>query len=577
MPVRTELLYLRTDSVPAGSNGRPIPVQVYRVEPRCCCCREQITPEDCPFLREGEEELLFNRRKRFLQRCLECPRFLENLRANHDGCEGVAELLPYAVEEVLALRAQNRTSSAQAESRSREVRFLHEVSLVLQTSVDMDEVIAMALTAVTAGKGFGLNRAILLLVDKERKYLRGYFAVGPRSPQEAVRIWQEVEEQDLPLREMARLFFEQKMSAERERFRDLLEILSVPLSRADHPFVRTLNDQLSRHVPNLAGEPGIGPQQVAALGVSELLLVPLISKNRRIGLLLADNIVNRRPIGDDDLASLETFALPVSFAIERAALYERLQEELSKVTEANKRLKEQQEQIVRMEKMALVGKITANIAHSIRNPLTIIGGFARTLIKSTPPGDAKRQFIESIVRESRRLEEVLQEVLNYSESLHPTFDLWDVNQLVATVYTGLRDDLELSGVECRLDFASGLPQVRIDYKKISYCLRSLIRNAIEAMPRGGTMEIRTRQREKELLIALADSGSGVAPETLRSVTLPFFTTKEDGSGLGLSLCARILEEHGARLDITSEEGAGTTITIILNIPTEEIHGPTAGG
>jgi len=577
LPLRPELLYLRTESVPAGFTRRPIPFQVYCVEPRCCCCREHISPEDCPYLREGEEELLFNRRKRFLQRCLECPRFLENMRANHDGCAGLAELIPYAVEEVLALRAQNRTSAAQVEARSREVKFLHEVSLVLQTSVDMDEVIAMALTAVTAGKGFGLNRAILLLVDKERTNLKGYFAVGPRSPQDAARIWQEVEEQDLPLREMARLFFEQKMSAERERFRDLLEILTTPLGDLDHPFVRTLNDQLSRHVANLAEEPGIGREQAAALDVDELLLVPLVSKNRRIGLLLADNIINRRPIGEEDLASLETFALPVSFAIERAALYERLQEELTKVTEANRRLKEQQEQIVRMEKMALVGKITANIAHSIRNPLTIIGGFARTLIKSTPPGDAKRQFIESIIRESRRLEEVLQEVLNYSESLHPTFDLWDVNQLIAGVYAGLNEDLELGGIVCRLDFAAGLPLVRVDYKKISYCLRSLIRNAIEAMPAGGAMEIRTRRRENELLIILTDSGHGMTAETMHSVTLPFFTSRDDGSGLGLPLCARILDEHGARLDITSEEGVGTIITIILNIPTEETHGPIAGG
>jgi hypothetical protein len=547
------------------------------VEPSCCCCREHLSPEDCPYLREGDEELLFNRRKRFLQRCLECPRFLENMRANHDGCAGLAELIPYAVEEVLALRAQNRTSAAQVEARSREVKFLHEVSLVLQTSVDMEEVIAMALTAVTAGKGFGLNRAILLLVDKERQHLKGHFAVGPRSAQDAARIWQEVEEQDLPLREMARLFFEQKMSAERERFRDLLEILTTPLGDLDHPFVRTLNDQLSRHVANLAEEPGIGREQAAALGVNELLLVPLVSKNRRIGLLLADNIINRRPIGEEDLTSLETFALPVSFAIERAALYERLQEELTKVTEANRRLKEQQEQIVRMEKMALVGKITANIAHSIRNPLTIIGGFARTLIKSTPPGDAKRQFIESIIRESRRLEEVLQEVLNYSESLHPTFDLWDVNQLIAGVYAGLNEDLELGGIVCRLDFAAGLPLVRVDYKKISYCLRSLIRNAIEAMPAGGAMEIRTRRRENELLIILTDSGHGMTAETMHSVTLPFFTSRDDGSGLGLPLCARILDEHGARLDITSEEGVGTIITIILNIPTEETHGPIAGG
>lgn len=545
------------------------------MENRCCCCREHLSPEDCLYLREGETELLFNRRKRFLLRCIDCPRFLENLRANHGGCEGMTELFPYAVEEVLALRAQNRALSSQIESRSSEVKFLHEVSLVLQTSIDMDEVIAMALTAVTAGKGFGLNRAILLLVDKEGKNLKGYFAVGPRNPQEAGRIWQEIDELNLPLREMARLFYEQKMGAEKERFRDLLAVLSTPLSDTENPFVRTLNEQISRHVPNLWMEPGINPAQAAALDVGELLIVPLASKNRRIGLLLADNIVNRRPIGADDLASLETFALPVAFAIERAALYERLQEELTKVTEANLRLRQQQELIVRMEKMALVGKITANIAHSIRNPLTIIGGFARTLIKSTPAGDPKRQFIESIVRESRRLEEVLQEVLNYSESQHPTFDLWDVNQMLAAVYAGLREDLEMGKVECRLDFASGLPMVRLDYKKISYCLRSLVHNAIEAMPQGGTLDIRTCRHENELHIVLTDSGHGISTEAMRSVTHPFFTTREDGSGLGLPLCARILEEHGGRLDIVSQEGAGTTITIILNLSTEAIHGPLA--
>jgi signal transduction histidine kinase len=97
------------------------------------------------------------------------------------------------------------------------------------------------------------------------------------------------------------------------------------------------------------------------------------------------------------------------------------------------------------------------------------------------------------------------------------------------------------------------------------------------MPAGGAMEIRTRRRENELLIILTDSGHGMTAETMHSVTLPFFTARDDGSGLGLPLCTRILEEHGARLDITSEEGVGTIITIILNIPTEETHGPTAGG
>ena len=114
-----------------------------------------------------------------------------------------------------------------------------------------------------------------------------------------------------------------------------------------------------------------------------------------------------------------------------------------------------------MEKMALVGQITSSIAHSIRNPLTIIGGFARTLIKSTPAETPSGSTSSRSCSEAKRLEEVLEEVLNYSESLHPTFDFWDINQLVARVYAGLREDLAMSRVEFSLDFdASSSPWSR---------------------------------------------------------------------------------------------------------------------
>ncbi|HEX9874290.1 MAG TPA: ATP-binding protein [Deferrimonas sp.] len=536
------------------------------MEPGCCWHKDHITADDCEALRPGDQELLFNRKQRFLQRCLECPRFLEDLQSQKGGDNDLSSLFPYAIEELLALRAENRTLESQMVWRNREIKFLHEVSLVLQTSVDIDEVIAMALTAVTAGKGFGLNRAILLLVDKERQFLKGYFALGPRENSDAGRIWKEIEEHDYTLREMAQLFFEHKMADEREKFRDLLEVLTTPLNRTDHLFVRTVNDQQSRHIADLFAEPGIDPAQLAALGVGEVILVPLVSKNRRIGLLLADNIINRSPITTEDLHSLETFVLPMSYAIERAFLYERLQEELTKLTGANRRLREQQELILRMEKMALVGKITANIAHSIRNPLTIIGGFARTLIKSTPGDNPNRQYIESIVREARRLEEVLQEALNYSESLHPTLDSWDINQLIAGVYTGLREDLEAGGVQCQLLLDRQLPLVRVDYKKMTYCIRSIVINALEAMPRGGTLEVRTARGEGELLIVISDTGSGMAPETINAATTPFFSTKEQGSGLGLTLCARILEGHGAHMVIHSSGEGGTTVTLHLQAP-----------
>lgn len=529
----------------------------------CCWRKEQIAPDECSLVGADEPGLLLDRKQRFLQRCLKCPRFLEELGGPPGAISGMTELLPYLVEELLELRSRAQAQQGLLDTRTREIRFLHEVGLVLQTSFDKDEVIAMALTAITAGQGFGLNRAILLLVDREQQNLQGYFAVGPRRPEDAGPIWKELEDHDFTLREMARQFFEQKMATERERFRDLLELLSVPLARTDHLFVETLNGQVSRRVPHLWQEPGLDASQREALGVNTLVMVPLVSQNRRIGLLLADNIINGRPITADDLQSLETFALPVAFAIERALLYERLQLELARATEANRRLQEQQEQILRMEKMALVGSIAANIAHSIRNPLTIIGGFARTLNRETPPADPKRRQVESIIRESRRLEEALEEVLAYSESLHPTLDLWDLNQLVAQILAGLRDELELAGISFRLDLAPALPKIRFDYRKIGYCLRTLIGNALDRLPRGEQLQLATIVSENNVRLVLHDDGPLLTPAILAAAATPFAANTPPGTGLGLSLCARILEAHRAGFEIESRAGSGTTFTIHL--------------
>lgn len=529
----------------------------------CCWRKEQIAPEDCPFIAADEGQLLFDRKQRFLRRCLECPRLFDDLSRPPRELVGLSEVFPYAIEELLDLRARLQEQQGLLEARAQEIKFLHEVSLVLQTSIDMDEVIAMALTAVTAGQGFGLNRAILLLVDRSQRRLQGHFAVGPRHREDAEQIWKELEEHDLTLRETAQRFFQKKMKTERERFSDLLEILSVPLGATGHPFIQALNAQVSRHIPDLWQEPGFSAGQREALGVRELVLVPLVSKNRQIGLLLADNIVNQRPIAAEDLQSLETFALPMAFAIERAGLYEQLQQELERVQEANRCLHAQQETIVRMEKMALVGSLTANIAHSIRNPLTIIGGFARTLIRSTPGNDPRRIHIESIAREARKLENVLQEILIYSESLHPTLDLWDVNQLVAGIYAGVREDLEMAGTESHLQLAPDLPQVKLDYKKIGYCLRALCGSALERLPRGSQLEVATRTREGRVEILLRDNGPPLAEDALHAARETAAGTPVTGKDLGLSLCARILAAHQAEFNVDSTAENGTTFTISL--------------
>lgn len=539
----------------------------------CCWKKDELTPEECPFLREGEDALRFDRRRRLVERCIECPRFLQELPEGN----GVAGVLPLLIGELLVQKAQVQTLASQVEARNREFGFVHDVNLVLQGSIDSNEVIAMALTAITAGKGFGFNRALLLLVDKGGSWLRGHTAVGPSGAEEAGRIWHELEERNESLKEMAQRFLEQKMVAEREKFAALLGGLSVPLERSGHLFVRVLQEGTTRHVRDLWQEGGVDPEQTQALAVGELVLVPLVCKARRIGLLLADNCINHRPIGSGDIHLLETFAVPVSFAIERAALYERLQEELDNLSEAHVRLLEQQGMIARMERMAVLGHIAADLTHSVRNPLTIIGGYARKLLKQTAVDDPRRRPLEAVVREARRLEEAVQDVLAQSEAQHPSFDLWDINRILAGVYAGLREDLALCGIDCRLELEPGLPPVPLDFRKMSHCLRFLLNRAIEAMPDGGRLTVNSRQDGEELVVCISDSGAGMSREEVATVFAPLFSGRGEGHAVGLTLCARVLEEHQAHFSIDSREGEGTTFCIRLKLTREETHGTTAGG
>jgi len=537
------------------------------LSPHCCWNSDLDSMSQCRRLQPGDEDLLTDRTRRIRERCFDCQNFLRDMEElGPQGHSDIPELFHLAVDELKRRRIQNQFLQSDLEARNREFQFLHEVSSTIQSSLDLDEIISLALTAITAGQGFGLNRAILLLVDKERRNLEGYVAVGPRRREDASRIWQEIEENRFSLQEMAQRFFEQKFASEKEVFRDLLDCLSVPLSDSDHPFIETLNSGASRLIHNLSEEPGIQADQVAALEVAEIILVPLKSRSRRVGLLLADNIINTRPISENDLASLENFALPVSFAIERAALHEQLQEELDKVKEANRRLEEQQMLILRMEKMALVGKIVSHFSHNVRNPLTIIGGFARSLGKNIPEQDNRRHLIESIVRETRKLEEFLNEAISYSDDLFPTLDAWDINHLVRSVHGELHDELNRVGIKTRMEMGETLPQVRIDYKQLSYCVRAVINNAIDAMPNGGLLTLATYHQDQQICILVQDSGHGISHDELENFRKPFSAPVGKTAGLSLSLCSRIVESHNGSLQIESEPGQGTRVRICIPLP-----------
>jgi hypothetical protein len=528
-----------------------------------------IEQADCPKVRDREEGLLVSKQQRNLDKCCECPRFLDALQQLQDEANPLAPVFGTLLAEYNRQKIQIQSLVSFLDSKTLEVRFLHEVGSVLQSSVDLDEVLSVALTAITAGKGFGMNRAFLLLCDREEGVLKGYLGIGPRNQDEAGGVWNEILQNDMDLQTLAQNFRLNKLSSERAKFHDVLEQLTVPLSNKDHIIIKALEGKRPVMVEGAFDHPDVPPELARLLGVDTFLLMPLISRKRRIGMIIADNCITHRTITEEDMHSLETFVFPVAFAIERASLYDKLQVELNRVTEAGKKLKEQQELIVRMENMALVGRITSSIAHSVRNPLMIIGGFARSMLKNSSESDPRRTFIESIVAETQHLEGVLDEILNYSDSLYPTRDFWDVNQLVENALRDTSDVLTSLGYATSYTSGHELPPVYIDFKQLSYCLRTLLQNDVSGIGEDRSIAIISQSGEDGVIIRIEDRSRHISQAELDRLLVPFSETCDLGTGLGLALCKTMLEKQGVPFIARSDGRDGIRYTITLPTRKEE--------
>ena len=533
----------------------------------CCLFNQERSPLECPNIEEGEEYLYSSPRKRFVEKCIDCSLFQRDLATLPEN-DPFRLIINALRDEYKEQKGQLQSMSDFLSSKSREIRFLHELSLVLQTSMELDEILSVAMTAITSGKGFGMNRAFLLMIDRERKNLVGHLGIGPRNYEEAWRIWDEVDQSNFSLTELSREFYKKKLSSEKAKFQDILEKLTVSRDDTGHIFNRALQERRSILVEHAFEDPQVDPKLAQILGVSRFLVMPLISRNRSVGVLLADNFVTNNPISPRDMQSLQTFAFPVAFAIERASLYERLQEEVENQLMANRKLQEQQDLIIKMEKMAVVGRITASIAHSIRNPLAAIGGFARSLLKN---GDIeqKKEYLEFILNEAKHLDDVLEEVLNYSESLHPVMDRWDVNQLAIAVTAEMKLRLEEMHIAVDLRLAPELPTAWLDYKQIAYCLRTIINYVAVDQPAVDRIEVTTCQRGDRIMLCVNDRGVALSAEIKQALLTPFMETETLGQGVGLPLCKIILERHGSSFEIEDRPDGGTQFCIVLQQQKEE--------
>ena len=256
------------------------------------------------------------------------------------------------------------------------------------------------------------------------------------------------------------------------------------------------------------------------------------------------------------------------------ALSRRVHDLIENVDQAQTKLERSQEHLVQSEKMAMVGKLAAGVAHSIRNPLTSVKMRLFSMGRTLELSPTHQEDFEVISEEIRHIDNIVANFLEFSRPPKLMMQKVSPSDVVDMALQLLRHRLESYNVEVQLKRSRALPEVWADPDQLKEVLVNLLTNACEAMKGGGSIVIQEGETFLQSIgqvvtIQVSDNGPGIPEAVQDKIFQPFFTTKEEGTGLGLSIATRILGEHGGWLDLDSQEGRGTTFTI--NLPYRKIQ------
>jgi len=542
--------------------------------------------------------------------------------------------------------------------KNQELSRLFFINSVVRSTLDLDKLLKMILTVVTMGDGLGFNRAILFLVDESEQILKGVMGVGPASPEEARDIWLSMEGKSLGA-------IIEEIERGPVRLDSHLDKLSQSLNidlNGDCILCRCIKEKRPFNIHNAEEEPSVTLYLKEVLGANAFGVVPLVSRDKIIGLIWVDNLFTGRPIRDEDLQFLMGFSSHIASAIENARLFESVslaRSELKNIFESisdmvyftdrdliirrinqavvNRvgkpeeeiigkkcheifhgkdepveacphyksldlkkpcvgeledpylggtfvvsnspifdsagnfvgtvhisrditELRTLRERVAHSERMAALGELAARVAHEIRNPLISVGGFARRLEKKLT-GDVQ-EYAKIIVNEVSRLENILKEILGFVKSSKINKTRVNINDLMTSIAAFIAPEVEEKKNKIEMDISETPIMAHIDPDRIKEAVLNIFTNAAQATDHG-TITIRTRQEENEAVIELTDTGCGIKEENLKNIFNPFFTTKPQGTGLGLAVTHKIIQEHNGKIKVESVWGGGTAFRIYL--------------
>jgi len=425
----------------------------------------------------------------------------------------------------------------EAEARARNLGLIHEVVQEVIGLLDKQEVVQI--TAELLVQYFGYEFAVILLVDETMK--ASVCGVGgSRAP--SVEL--------------------------------LLSKLSDPAENGRGGITKhVLLTGESILVNDVSQSPLYRPLESWDAG-SELC-VALKDGDRIIGIMDIESS-SKNAFGQNDFMALESLAGILSSVISNADQYQRSQETVRQLQRTQQELQtrieaqlEAERRLIQAEKLVAVGEMAAGIAHELNNPLTTVAGFTELVLDELPENADNRSDLELVLKESRRARDVVRRLLDFSRRTESERTRVDLNELLDDVVSLTGHLMHTSGVHLDVTFGKKLPWVSVDRNQMKQVFLNLFHNALQAMPTGGKLTVKTGTRHRDgrkwVIASIKDSGVGIPPEHRERIFEPFFTTRsgQGGTGLGLSVTYGIVSDHGGEIEVSSEVGQGTSFVVCL--------------
>lgn len=242
---------------------------------------------------------------------------------------------------------------------------------------------------------------------------------------------------------------------------------------------------------------------------------------------------------------------------------QKLQETAQRLTEANADLQKSFESLRRAERLSALGRLSAGLAHEIRNPLSVITGALQILGRPALDPRERAEFLDRVKKEIARLNTMLTHFLEFARPRPPQLQATDASRLVEEIGGLVSEFVATRAIKTRCIAPASKCTVLWDVNQMREVVLNLVLNASEAMPAGGAIELRAEVEDSHLIIHVRDEGVGVDEEKMQQIFDPFYTTKPEGTGLGLSIAHQIMQEHGGRIEARRNPDRGMTFSLYL--------------